>query len=137
MTADTVYVLRTTALTPQTQRDLNKISKRKNKNGFLLQPMARLFQSLPKTALLRLAKQISQSKQIPPADRICRRNRDALICWFCESAPELLSGRLILPPAVFVIPEVARQPTAQPRLVLPSVNELLANLPDDHILEIL
>jgi hypothetical protein len=124
MASDKVAVLPVATPTPQTRRDLDKITKRKNKNGFLLQPMAKLLQSRPKSALLQLARQISDSKQIPPVDRICRRNRDALICWFCESAPELLLGQRIAAP----------QPTTQPRVLLPSVNELLANLPDDHVL---
>jgi hypothetical protein len=121
--------------TPQTRRDLEKIKQRKNKNSYVFPMMRAYLQQFPKGVLLQVAREISESKQIPPVDRICRRNREALICWFCESAPEVLSKQIpqsSLRP-VIAIPELQR-PEPQGRILFPSVHELLAQLPDHPFL---
>jgi hypothetical protein len=108
-------------VTAQTQRDLQKCQQRVNKNRCLFPRMKDHLQRFPKAELLKYANELSTQKQIPPADRICRRNRDALICWFCESCPEILS--------------IVAAPVAPPpqRVLFPSISELLARLPDAHL----
>lgn len=110
-------------VTGQTQRDLHKIRQRKNKNKVMYARMQKHLAGISKGLLLRVANEISTTKEIPPADRICRRNRDALICWFCEACPEMLSRQWILIPAG--LPE----PDGTLRLPLPPISGLVRDFP--------
>jgi hypothetical protein len=78
---------------------------------------------MPKEILLKMANEISAKKGIPSPDRICRRNRDPLICWFCESCPELFSPQLTL--ISFGHPE----PEPAQRLPFPPISDLIRGFP--------
>jgi hypothetical protein len=44
--------------------------------------------------LLEIAKIIARQRGIK-IDRVARRTREGIMCWFCENAPELACGRLL------------------------------------------
>jgi hypothetical protein len=111
-------------VTAQTRRDLQKCQQRVNKNRCLFPLMKDHLHRFPKAELLKYASKLSTQKQIPPVDRVCRRNRDALICWFCESCPDILGA---------VAASVALPPQ---RVLFPSISELLAQLPDAQLCSI-
>jgi hypothetical protein len=43
-------------------------------------------------SLLRLAHHLIQQRELPPLDRLARRQRAGLVCWFCENCPDLLAA---------------------------------------------
>jgi hypothetical protein len=116
-------VLAPPSVTVQTQRDLHKMQQRMNKNRVMYPRMNTHLEGIPKDILLKMANKISVMKEIPPADRICRRNRSALVCWFCESYLEMLSPQLML------TPNVHPEPGSTPRLPFPPIGDLVRDLP--------
>jgi hypothetical protein len=77
-------------MTGQTARDHVEAQRRLAGIGPLFVLMKHRLSGWTKKELLRMAKEIATAKQIPRADRVARRRRDVLICWFCRCAPEFL-----------------------------------------------
>jgi hypothetical protein len=77
-----------TGTTGQTQRDRDELKRRRSwcpQDAFERMRMALRGQSklrLVNEGLIR-----SKQTQCPRPDRLCRRQREALICWFCEFWP--------------------------------------------------
>jgi hypothetical protein len=57
--------------------------------------------------------QLKQGIDIPPLDRIARRKRDGLICWFCEYHSDVLAtGRFVAD--MHLLERTTHRPTRQP-----------------------
>jgi hypothetical protein len=77
-----------TGTTRQTQRDRDEVKRRRSQcpeETFQRMRMALLRQS--KIKLLNDCVIRSNETKCPQPDRLCRRHREALICWFCEFWP--------------------------------------------------
>jgi hypothetical protein len=80
----------------QTQRDNEKIEDRKRKLGSKFSAMQSHLKCSPKAELLWAADILTFRFGIEKVGRSGRRNRDALVCWYCESFPDLLNESKVL-----------------------------------------
>jgi hypothetical protein len=69
--------------TPQTERDHEELERRKRSVGPLFNARKDSLVGRNKNQLLVIARQLAASMQVKEPDRLCLRNREALICWFC------------------------------------------------------
>jgi hypothetical protein len=79
----------------QTERDWERCIERRRGVEPLFIPMSKLLTRLgggrlTRSVLSHVAEEISKQKTIT-IDRNARRIKDAMICWICENAPELLT----------------------------------------------
>jgi hypothetical protein len=51
-----------------------------------------------RATLLRLAESLARAKHVV-VDRLAKRSKECLICWFCEFVPELLVNLVVPTPA--------------------------------------
>jgi hypothetical protein len=77
-----------------------RIQRRRRSVDALHSRMARFLASLlhgetSKPRMLQLAERIARERHVK-IDRLAKRSKECLICWFCEVAPDLLTG--FLPP---------------------------------------
>jgi hypothetical protein len=79
----------------QTEIDHHDATIRRRNNGALFDQMTRVLTQaldgkcrLPE--LLRFARRIADQQHVK-IDRLAKRLKDCLICWFCEHAPELIA----------------------------------------------
>jgi hypothetical protein len=68
-----------------TQREHQEVARRKAKAGQLYYTVLRGLQKIPKGTLLPEADALCKGGNRPRPDRICRRQFEALICWFCDN----------------------------------------------------
>jgi hypothetical protein len=87
----------------------------------------------PKAELLWAADILTSRSDIQKVSRSERRNRDALICWFCESFPDLLNNSKILSDVLdrYRDPFPESSAEAQPSEVLDTVEQWLSS-PDEE-----
>jgi hypothetical protein len=77
----------------QTARDSMSIQRRIAIAGPLFATVSHRIRGIRKSELLADALTLSTGANLTPPDRICRRSRDALVCWFCMNAPNYQAGR--------------------------------------------
>jgi hypothetical protein len=89
-------------VSPQAIRDNRLVQKRMNHNGAIYIQMSALLelafshrQNVTRRLLIELAKSIIRVKGCPELDRLTYRRKEALICWFCENCPELLTSPVL------------------------------------------
>jgi hypothetical protein len=75
----------------------------------LFVPMEKQLQDLSKPQMLSMARSFSAKHELPPPDRLCRRSREALTCWFCQHAPNF--------PAEFLPLREEESPPAEARII--------------------
>jgi hypothetical protein len=80
----------------QTQRDNEKIEDRKRKLGSKFWAMQSHLKRKPKAELLWAADILTSRFGFEKVSRSGRQNRDVLVCWYCESFPDLLNESKIL-----------------------------------------
>jgi hypothetical protein len=105
----TNQIIQETGFTRQTLRDVAAVKRRVASCGELFDVMKKSLKNVTKTELLTHAQFLITQLSLPPCDRMCRRNRDALICWFCENKPDVAVGRqqrVELPHLVDVFPDL-------------------------------
>jgi hypothetical protein len=69
----------------------------------------------PKAQLMAPLKRISRERRLPEVPRICRRSRDALICYFCLYCPD-----------VALFSPFLAAPAQAPRFTRPAASQVLA-----------
>jgi hypothetical protein len=79
----------------QRERDREKLKWRMRECSALREPMAQRLRGYSKAELLAEAalfvrNELPKGRHIPAVDRIGRRSRDGLICWFVMNYPEIL-----------------------------------------------
>jgi type III secretory pathway component EscV len=79
----------------QTEIDHDNAVLRRRNNEALFDRMTQILTHVAggkptKQVLMKLAQQIADKKQIK-VDRIAKRIKDCLICWFCEQVPDLIT----------------------------------------------
>jgi hypothetical protein len=72
--------------TPQTLRDHIEIERRRLRAGPDYDRMCLVMANLKKNQMLEEARQVMSFRKVPRPDRLCKRNRIALMSWFCEYA---------------------------------------------------
>jgi hypothetical protein len=120
------------SVTNQTARDHIQTRKRVAEVAPLFVSMKVLFAGRTKHELLTMSMNIANAKQIPHVDRLARRSRDVLICWFCRCAPELLISHWLDPGHVPVelVPE--EKVAKAPRIEFPELpEEVLSHIYED------
>jgi hypothetical protein len=109
------------ASTAQTERDNAELLARMKRAAASYRTVERFLECkvgprLTREKLFALADRLYAQQIVDdPPDRLCRRKKEALICWFCERFAQVL-GRLD-PPAP--APPERRQSDAAPAVVLP------------------
>jgi hypothetical protein len=89
------------ALSRQTIRDVAAVKNRVAKCGQEFENMKNRLKNATKQQLLDYADSIAPQYHFPPCDRVCRRSKEALVCWFCEHVPTIAieqPRRIELPP---------------------------------------
>jgi hypothetical protein len=110
----TIIIRKTTKPTiRQTQLDEQRGIHRRKANERLFDQMMKKLQQNGKNSLLQFAKAVAKKKGIS-VDRLARRQKDSLICWFCENCPELLNDDPLT--------SVTNQQSAEP-ILLPTPKE--------------
>jgi hypothetical protein len=98
MVIQPVVILRVgkrTKLSDQAEKDHKLINDRARKNGNLMPAVSKELellcsQSLQKKDLIVVARTVSTLCDIP-LDRLAKRSRGCLICWFCEHWPDVVT----------------------------------------------
>jgi hypothetical protein len=87
--------------TQQTRRDRDWIEIQKRKCGPFFYTMQHRLRLWPKKVLLEPLGQYCQQRNLPAIPRLCRRSKDALVCYFCFHCRDFPMGfpPLIIPPA--------------------------------------
>jgi hypothetical protein len=91
----------------RTQRESATALERRRRNSAIFCAMEAALKALcrgfTKAELLRLAEKFETVKGVR-VDRSARRQKDCLVCWFCENCPELLDPNpaQVVPPNAFV-----------------------------------
>jgi hypothetical protein len=80
----------------QTQLEEQRGIRRRKANERLFDQMMNKLQQLGKNSLLQFAEAVAKTKNIS-VDRLAHRQKDSLICWFCENCPELLNDLPLIP----------------------------------------
>jgi hypothetical protein len=90
--------IRTASKQPPTQieKDNRSIWKRKEVLGQRFFAMNELLRTRNRKELILAARMLQNDRRLVKIDRIARRNRDALICWYCETCPDILNNEIIL-----------------------------------------
>jgi hypothetical protein len=106
----------------QTIRDHTEVEDRRRRAGALFEAMECQLDDLTKKELVARACEISQKTGCPKPDRLCRRQRIGIICWFCKYGANYETDR----------PKVGRI-VRQARLVIPQPVQLpdIWIFPDD------
>jgi hypothetical protein len=105
----TNQTIQETGFTRQTLRDLASVKRRIANCGESFDVVKKSLKNVTKTTLLTHAQFLVTQFSFPPCDRVCRRNRDALICWFCANKPNVaveLQQRVVLPHLVDLLPDL-------------------------------
>lgn len=76
----------------QTRRDHDTILKQIIQCGSAFHVMHNTLRLYPKAALLGPLRYVCQQRNLPPVPRLCRRSKDALVCFFCLYCPDFPLG---------------------------------------------
>jgi hypothetical protein len=145
---DPIYVYvkkRSKSPTKATKRENEALQKRVRSNAMLFGNMSvSLSLIIPalripnrRVTLDDLATRLAKHRHLNPPDRLARRKKPALICWFCENCPDLLQDPSILsldelystnqenptPPMLVQ----ATRPLQRPALPLPQIRQARMN----------
>jgi hypothetical protein len=74
----------------QTELDEQREIARRKMKGIIFDQMLKKLQQLGMNSFLQFAEAVAKKKCVH-IDRLVRRQRDSLICWFCENCLELLN----------------------------------------------
>jgi hypothetical protein len=117
---DSALVRRRSAGGPNraTIREQAQVLQRLQQNAALFDPMRQALAaiitgqkgSFTMAGLLSFAYSLIQDRGGPRLDRLARRKKPALICWFCENHPYLTRQRPAPPPAPPPTPPPAEEP---------------------------
>jgi len=84
------------AANPQSLREAERALERRRRNSAHFEAMLALLRQITRTGRMEeirpLALRIAGLKGIA-VDRAAKRQKESLVCWFCEQCPELLSGQ--------------------------------------------
>jgi hypothetical protein len=65
--------------------DMTETQKRVRQCGELYFTVRTMLSGITKRKLLEIAALIASMYNVPGVDRVARRNKDALICWWCKN----------------------------------------------------
>jgi hypothetical protein len=85
-----------TPISAQTEKDNVSLSARKTALGSKFDAMKDFLKGKTKVELLFAARLLRKERNIEKVDRVAKRHRDALICWYCESCPDVLNANSVL-----------------------------------------
>jgi hypothetical protein len=113
--------IRETGASRQTARDNDCVQQRIAACAAIFPDVKARLKGGTKDELLKYAEDIAQQRHLPPPDRVCRRSRDAVICWFCANAPNVLTEvtrKVVLPPLSTLFPDLAFPFLANPTAII-------------------
>jgi hypothetical protein len=85
-----------TLISAQTEKDKESLATRKMALGSQFGAMKDFLKGKTKGELLFSARLLRKERNLQKVDRAEKRHRDALVCWYCESCPDVLNADSVL-----------------------------------------